>query len=178
MTKSEKEQLILMLYQEAKNSSHIFPEMAVMEILLESSWMKSKLAVEGNNVFGQKWSKNSIYDKISLPTKEFVDGQWVIEQADFVKYPTIKDAFTDRMKLLVRLTNTYKEYKNALNARDNIEFITEVSRRWSTDIERGNKVIKLYEAYKYLFEKQTPTPVIDKLSDFWTNFSNKFKKDK
>lgn len=178
MDKSEKEKLIKSLYEEAKQSTHPFPEYAVFEVILETGWCKSDLFIKGNSCFGLKQSKtNPRFQTLLYPTKEFINNEWVVVNAPFVSYPTIKDSFDDRTNTLVRLSNTYIEYKNALNARTGEEFIIEVSNRWSTDPLRGEKVLDIYNKYKYVFnEEGSTTSVNEKLSDFWQKFKDKFKK--
>lgn len=178
MTKQDRENFLLNLYQEAKNSTHPFPEYAVCEVVLETAWGKSELFIKGNSCFGLKQSKaNPRFATLTYPTKEFLDGKWVIETADFVSYPTIKDSFNDRTNTLIRLSSTFKEYKDALNARDGEEFIKSVSARWSTDPLRAEKVLDIHDKYLYLFnEEEATTSVSEKLSDFWQRFKDKFSK--
>jgi hypothetical protein len=53
--------------------------------------------------------------------------------------------------LLVRLQDTYPEYKAALHAANADDYVRAVSKRWSTDPDRAEKVLEIYYAHKALF---------------------------
>jgi flagellum-specific peptidoglycan hydrolase FlgJ len=130
--------------QAAAIAQHIFPEMAACETALESAYGTSKLAVLGNNLFGMKQHKHFIYGTLTLPTREFVDSEWIQTTAEWVKYPDWASCFADRMATLQRLASYYPHYDNALKAASSTTYITEVSQTWSTDPERANKVLAIY----------------------------------
>ena len=48
---------------------------------------------------------------------------------------------------LERLSNAYSHYKAALDAPDAQTYITEVSKTWSTDPLRAQKVLGIYQEY-------------------------------
>src|SRR5205823_14715703 len=106
---------------------HIFPTMAACEAALESShkgiYGGSQLAREDLNYFGTKQHKHPIHGTASLPTKEFLGGEWEVVDAQFVKYPTVQACFEDRMATLKRLATTYPHYAEALAATDPIEYV-------------------------------------------------------
>ena len=136
------------LYEQAKESQHIWPEMAACEACLESGWLTSELARDYNNLFGQKQSKEPKYHTVKLPTEEVLNGHSFRILASFVWYPTKAEAFTERMALLERLQDTYPEYKAALHAVTPEDYILSVSKRWSTDPDRAKKVLQIYHAHK------------------------------
>jgi len=131
----------------AKQAGHIFPEMAAAEAALESNFGRSTLAVSGNNLFGMKQHTHPVYGTLSLPTHEYLNGQYVAVNADWVKYPTLEECFADRMATLRRLQDVYPEYAAALAAPDAYGYVYEVSRRWSTDPKRADKVSSIYQTY-------------------------------
>jgi flagellum-specific peptidoglycan hydrolase FlgJ len=131
----------------AEDAAHIFPSMAACEAALESAYGQSSLARNANNLFGTKQHKQPIFDTLSLPTKEFINGQWVETTADWVKYPQVADCFADRMATLHRLAPSYPHYAAALVASDAQTFVAEVSKTWSTDPNRAAKVISIFNAY-------------------------------
>ena len=137
----------------AKRANHPFPDMAACEAALESRWGMSGLAKEANNLFGMKQHQHPVYGTLLLPTKEFIHDHWIETQAAWVKYPTLDDCFADRLDTLMRLAHVYPAYQAALQAQTPEEFVTEVSKTWSTDRERATKVILIYRQYVAQFEQ-------------------------
>src|SRR6266404_5395695 len=87
----------------AEIAEHIFPQMAACEAALESGFGSSALAREANNLFGMKQHMHPVYGTLSLPTKEFLSGEWQTVEAQWVKYDSIDECFEDRMATLTRL---------------------------------------------------------------------------
>lgn len=132
---------------QAEAAGHLYPTMAACEAALESGYGNSGLAKRANNLFGTKQHKVAIFDTLIIPTKEFLNGQWVTVNANWVKYPSLEECFRDRMATLQRLAPFYPHYKNALAAPDAVTFVKEVSQTWSTDPNRADKVLSIYNAY-------------------------------
>lgn len=145
------------LFLAAQTSEHIFPAMAACEACLETGWLTSTLGDEYNNLFGQKVSVDAPnpYLQVRLPTKENLGGHWIDTSANFVWYPTKAVAFTERMNLLVRLQDTYPEYKAALHAQNADDYVRAVSKRWSTDPDRAEKCLEIYYAHPSIFTEVT-----------------------
>jgi flagellum-specific peptidoglycan hydrolase FlgJ len=133
--------------QAAGAANHIWPEMAACEAGLESAFGTSKLAAQDNNLFGMKTHAHEVYGVVVLPTKEYLDGNWEVVDASFVKYATLEECFEDRMDTLYRLKSVYPYYSAALSAQDEFTYINEVSRTWSTDPNRASKVTTIYKEY-------------------------------
>jgi len=55
------------------------------------------------------------------------------------------------MKLLHTLESAYPHYAAALKAKNGEEFITEVSKSWSTDPQRAGKVLSIYDHHHAAF---------------------------
>ena len=132
---------------EAIRANHPFPRMAACEAALESAWGHAGLAREGNNLFGMKQHAHPVYGTMTLPTHECLDGKWMPCSANWVKYPDWRGCFADRLATLERLSNVYPHYKAALDAKDAQTYIAEVSKTWSTDPQRAEKVLDLYREY-------------------------------
>ena len=109
------------------------PEMAACEAALESGYGHSQLAAQDNNLFGLKQCKHPVYGTVSLPTREFLNGEWEEVEANFVRYDSWQECFADRLANLVRLAKIYPHYKAALNAVNGEEYVRQVSLTWSTD---------------------------------------------
>jgi flagellum-specific peptidoglycan hydrolase FlgJ len=133
----------------ADSAGHLFPEMAGCEAALESSYGRSLLAIEDNNLFGMKQHRHALYGTAILPTREFEQGEWVAVSASWVKYPSQAACFQDRMATLVRLSSTYPHYAAALRALDPESYIREISQTWSTDPARAEKVLSIYREAGY-----------------------------
>jgi flagellum-specific peptidoglycan hydrolase FlgJ len=134
--------------QQASQAGHIYPDMAACEAALESGYGTSALAIQGLNLFGEKQHQIPIYETISIPTREYVNGVYVQIPAEWVKYPTVADCFFDRMATLERLAPVFPDYAAALSATDPFSYVKEVSLTWSTDPLRASKCIAIYQEWK------------------------------
>jgi flagellum-specific peptidoglycan hydrolase FlgJ len=137
----------------AKAAGHIFPDYAACEAALESGWGMSRLAADANNLFGQKQSHPALAgtETVSLPTREYLHGAWTMVQAEWVRFSGWQACFTERMNLLRSLHGAYPHYAAALAAKTGEEFISEVSKSWSTDPQRAGKVLSIYDTHHQAF---------------------------
>ena len=138
-------------FDEAVAANHIFPEYAACEVALESGWGQSKLAIAGNNLFGEKQTHPPIFDTLMLPTREFIRGAWIVVQANWIKFPDWADSFKARIQTLERLRLRFPHYDAALKAADGEQFILQVSQTWSTDPHRAGKVLSIHDLHKQAF---------------------------
>ncbi len=138
----------------ARAAGHLFPEYAACEAALESGWGLSHLAVEANNLFGQKQAHPPLTgtDTVALPTREYLHGAWVAVQANWVKFADWSACFRERMTLLESLSQAYPNYGAALSATTGEQFITEVSKTWSTDPARAGKVLAVFDCHRKTLE--------------------------
>ena len=135
----------------ATKAQHLFPEMAASEAALESNWGNSELAKKDSNLFGMKLHTHKDHPEWgmhALPTREFENGQWISINSNWMSYPSWDACFQDRMRTLYRLANLFPHYAAALKATTPEEFVTEVSKTWSTDPQRAEKVLAIYRAWK------------------------------
>ena len=131
----------------ARAAGHIYPEYAACEAALESGWGNSVLALEANNLFGQKQSHPPRGASLSLPTREYLHGAWVTVTAQWMTFADWGACFAERMQLLRTLAAEYPDYRAALAAAGGEEFIKQVSKSWSTDPERAEKVLAVYRRH-------------------------------
>jgi flagellum-specific peptidoglycan hydrolase FlgJ len=152
----------------ASAAGHIFPEYAACEAALESTWGQSRLAREANNLFGQKQSADAHSGIVTpgadagvlaLPTQEFLHGRWVTVVAHWARFTDAAACFRARMALLRRLEHSYPAYTRALAAATGEAFIEEVSRVWSTDPQRAQKVLAIHRQHCSSFLPLAPIPV-------------------
>jgi flagellum-specific peptidoglycan hydrolase FlgJ len=144
----------------AQAAGHPFPEYAACEAALESAWGQSGLATRANNLFGQKQCQPPLdgTGTLSLPTKEFLGGNWVTVNANWALFTDWSMCFHARMRLLQAASGRYPHYAAALAATTGEDFVREVSQTWSTDPARGSKVLSIYAAHHACFASAQPTP--------------------
>jgi flagellum-specific peptidoglycan hydrolase FlgJ len=133
--------------QQAETAGHLYPTMAACEAALESGYGTSGLSISGNNLFGMKQHTHPIYGTLNIPTREFEGGEWVVVDAEWVKYPDWAACFADRLATLNRLAPHFPNYAAALSAADSDSYVLAVSKTWSTDPARGEKVQAIHGAY-------------------------------
>lgn len=137
--------------QQAAQAGHVYPDMAACEAALESAYGISGLAIEGNNLFGMKaHTSTPVQYTIELPTKEYINGQYVQTPARWMKYEHVCDCFFDRMATLERLAPYFTNYATALSTTNPIAYVTAVSKSWSTDPDRAAKCTAIYNEWKGL----------------------------
>jgi flagellum-specific peptidoglycan hydrolase FlgJ len=141
----------------ARAAGHIFPDYAAAEAALESNWGQSRLAREANNLFGQKASsREQGSNTLALPTQEFLNGRWITITAHWARFTDQATCFRARMALLQRLQHSYPAYARALGAATGEAFVQEVSRAWSTDPHRADKVLAIHRRHSASFLPLAP----------------------
>jgi flagellum-specific peptidoglycan hydrolase FlgJ len=144
----------------ARRSGHIWPAFAACEAALESGWGSSRLAAV-HNLFGMKQHLHPQYGTLSLPTREFLRGGWTVVSADWIEYPDDGACFADRMATLQMLAPRYAHYAAALAATTGEDFINQVSQSWSTDPNRAEKVLEIYQVHQAaLTAAPAPDPAV------------------
>lgn len=152
MLSTQQQQALRSAYAAARQAEVLFPNAQACEVMVETTWGTSQLFLKGNNAFGMKQHAQPLYDTITMPTKEFLNGAWVTIDAPFVKYPTLADCFADRMATLRKLAPNYPHYAAALTATNPEDFLTEVSLTWSTGPTRGASCIAILHAHSDLLQ--------------------------
>ncbi len=132
---------------ESQKSGHVWPAYAAAEACLESAWGESKLTQRTKDVFGLKCPSDWDGATIHMDTGEFLHGHDVTQDAAWPVFDTYSQCFAERMAVLKRLAPEYPDYAAALAATSGEEFIVNVSRTWSTDPARGQKVLEIYNAH-------------------------------
>ena len=84
---------------------------------------------------------------LEIPTREFLHGSWVMVPAKWVVFAGWQECFAERMAELRRLGAAYPHYRAALAALTGEVFVEEVSRSWSTDPERAQKVLSVFREH-------------------------------
>ncbi len=103
--------------------------------------------MQANNLFGQKQSHPAIGETLTLATREYVRGAWVTVQAQWVRFADWNACFAERMHLLRSLSVEYPHYAEALAAETGEAYVTAVSKSWSTDPQRAEKVLAVHRQH-------------------------------
>lgn len=108
---------------------------------LESAWGESKLARGGCNLFGVKADAAWQGEVLLLPTREYLQGQWVTVQARWRKYPDWLACIDDHAAFLRR----NKRYRPAFTGpRDGESFARAVAAAgYATDPAYADKVVSI-----------------------------------
>lgn len=96
--------------QESAHTTRIPASFTIAQAALESAWGKSKLALAGHNLFGVKAGKLWAGETLILPTREYLNGQWVTVSAVWRKYPDWLSSINDHARFLT----TQPRYHRAL----------------------------------------------------------------
>ena len=130
---------------------NVLPSITIAQAILESGWGKSYLATEGKNLFGIKVG-NWRGETITLPTKEFIKGQWITVNAEFRKYNNYGESIKDHSILLNQLW-----YSKVIQAKDYKEQAKQLQNcGYATDPNYANLLIQIIEEnelYKYDTQK-------------------------
>jgi flagellum-specific peptidoglycan hydrolase FlgJ len=118
------------------------------QAILESDWGRSELSRQGNNYFGIKGQGPA--GSITLPTREFLNGHYVKVNAEFRKYNSAEESFTDHG----RFFQQNPRYAEAMRHTNNPEqFAREIQKGgYATDpqySEKLNSLIKKYDLTRF-----------------------------
>jgi flagellum-specific peptidoglycan hydrolase FlgJ len=98
--------------------SGVFASLSIAQGILESADGNSGLATKGNNLFGIKAGSTWSGKYVEMPTKEFVNGNWITVNAKFRAYNNWEESIADHSSLLTKSSRyakviTAKTYKEA-----------------------------------------------------------------
>ena len=146
MTREEFVVAALKAAQEAqKDGAPIHPGIAAAQAALESAWGKSRLAVQGNNLFGIKAGKSWTGKRVTFTTREFDETRgWYTIVADFRAYASWADCFRDYGSIIGRLP-WYADAAAAAKKNDARGFLDGLVSRpgepgWATDPDYAKNV--------------------------------------
>lgn len=135
----------------------ILASLTAAQALIESSKGNSGLTQKANNLFGMKGEYNGQY--VTMPTKEFVNGQYITVNAKFRKYPMWKDSISDHSGLFLRSSR----YANLRGCTDYKVACHNVQKDgYATSPTYAQTLINTIETYKlYLWDKEASADVKD-----------------
>jgi hypothetical protein len=134
-------------------SQHPWPGYAAAETALESAWGTDELTVKGNNLFGQKAGGSTAGAQcIYCDTREEgAHAHWYTAKGvAWPIFPSWTDCYNARISLLSRTASRYPNYAAALHAQNGADFVTFVSRTWSTWTGRAAAALSIYNSHRDL----------------------------
>jgi hypothetical protein len=124
----------------AKDSG-IPASLTIAQAALESNWGASRLAAEGNNLFGMKGSGPA--GSLILPTTEYRGGKSVTVNAAFRKYRSWAESIADHARLL-----SANRYAGAIRKSGPEAARAVAAAGYASDPQYASKLIRLMETYQ------------------------------
>ena len=137
------------------HESGILASLTASQAFLESGHGTSKLSLEPyNNLFGIKGTYNGAF--VTMKTKEYVNGKYIVVDAAFRKYPTWYESINDHSAMFNRMDR----YKNLRGEKDYKTACKNVfADKYATGPNYDKSLIRIIETYKlYEWDKSDPIP--------------------
>ena len=116
----------------------------IAEAALESGWGASQLAQQGKNLFGVKASRGWTGETLTMRTREFIHGQWMVVPALWRKYSDWLGCIEDHAAFLIN----NPRYKACFECIDGEEFARAVAAAgYATDPDYANKIIGVIRSH-------------------------------
>jgi hypothetical protein len=132
--------------QRSRRTSGVPASVTVAQAILESDWGRSRLARQGNNLFGIKALNGAgPAGTVTLATWEHVDGADVVVQAPFKAYFTLDESIDDHGRFFTR----NKRYADALAVANDAQAFARAIQNdgYATDPSYASKLIRLMDRY-------------------------------
>ena len=128
----------------------VLPSITAAQAILESGWGSSELAkAPNNNLFGIKDSEDWNGEIVTVPTQEYVNGDYIKINAAFRKYTSWNDSVVDHAKFFTSTEWRKNNYRKVVNETDYRIAAQELKNAgYATDPSYPRKLIRLIEAYK------------------------------
>ena len=128
----------------------VLPSITAAQAILESGWGSSELAkAPNNNLFGIKDSEDWNGEIVTVPTQEYVNGDYIKINAAFRKYASWNDSVVDHAKFFTSTEWRKNNYRKVVNETDYRIAAQELKNAgYATDPSYAGKLISLIEAYK------------------------------
>lgn len=126
----------------------LLPSVVFAQAILESAWGTSKLATQGNNLFGIKADATWTGKTIVIQTNEYRNGVKVVEEKLFRAYDTVAANIANYGKFFTSTPWRTKNYQAFLAARDYQTAISALQNSgYATDPSYGEKLQSLITRY-------------------------------
>ena len=128
----------------------VLPSITAAQAILESDWGSSELAkAPNNNLFGIKDSEDWNGEIVTVPTQEYLNGDYITVNAAFRKYASWNDSVVDHAKFFTSTEWRKNNYRKVVNETDYRIAAQELKNAgYATDPSYPGKLISLIEAYK------------------------------
>ena len=140
---------------------NILPSLTIAQAILESSWGKSSLSTEANNLFGVKAFSDWTGDTYTIATKEYSSsyGGYIYIDAIFKAYTTPTESIKDHNELLS--TERYASVRSANNYVDACNAILDCG--YATSPSYSDKLIQIIECYSLNQYDVLPTETVTEI---------------
>ena len=130
---------------ESHRKTGVLASITIAQAALESGWGESGLARAGNNLFGIKADSRWRGETLTLNTREFIKGQWMVVPAKWRKYPSWQNSIDDHAAFLKR----NPRYKACFLCTTAPAFAQELAQAgYATDPDYANKLISLMNRHQ------------------------------
>ncbi len=131
--------------QASARQTQIPASFTVAQAALESGWGESGLTQRAKNLFGIKADRSWPGEKLTLNTREFLKGQWVLVSAQWRVYPDWPACLFDHAQFLRR----NKRYAACFECAEGKAFAKAVAQAgYATDPNYADKLIAMIDKYK------------------------------
>ncbi len=130
---------------ESQRKSGVLASITIAQAALESGWGESGLARAGNNLFGIKADSRWRGETLTLNTREFIKGQWMVVPAKWRKYPSWQNSIDDHAAFLKR-NPRYKACFLCTTAPAFAQALAQAG--YATDPDYANKLIALMSKHQ------------------------------
>ncbi len=130
---------------ESQRKSGVLASITIAQAALESGWGESGLARAGNNLFGIKADSRWRGETLTLNTREFIKGQWVVVPALWRKYPSWQSSIDDHAAFL-KQNPRYKACFLCTTAPAFAQALAQAG--YATDPDYANKLIALMNRHQ------------------------------
>lgn len=130
--------------QESARKTGIPASFSIAEAALESGWGRSLLAQQARNLFGVKADSSWHGDILTMNTREYLHGQWVMVPAKWRKYPDWLGAIGDHAAFLMN----NPRYHAAFQHHDGVSFAKAVAAAgYATDPDYADKLASIIRVH-------------------------------
>ena len=127
----------------------ILASLTAAQAIFESGWGREELPKKANNLFGMKGNYKG--ESVIMPTKEWVNGQYITVNATFRKYPSWQESVNDHSEKFLTMQR-YANLRGCTDYKLACRYVYEDG--YATAPDYTQKLIQAIETYK-LYEWDT-----------------------
>jgi flagellum-specific peptidoglycan hydrolase FlgJ len=96
----------------------VLPSLTIAQAILESGWGESDVAIQAKNYFGIKATEDWKHETVVLPTREYINGEWITVDATWRKYQTVGGSIEDHALFFTSTAWRTENYKHVIGETD------------------------------------------------------------